>query len=184
MQGPRRRHGWLLVWALGLGVIGCNKKPQEHRLYDFTREVQGGPKAMIYNLVGRWYPIEEVKRLEKLGITPADWCKRPISKLELTMDEVALQCDQGGVQRAVVAQVGPGSMGGVQLKLRASTDSKLNQVLFKTVVGGANGTEATIEGLPCYGGKLHVYVRFPRYEILRRQVLGGRSCEQVLDAPN
>lgn len=172
-----RRTLWIAA-LLALSACG-DKQPKGEALYDFTQEVQGGPKAMIYNLVGRWYPVEEVKRLEKLGITPADWCKRPISRLELTMDSVELQCDSGVIERAVVANIGPAQGGGIDLKLRASSDAQLNELTFKTVVGSARGTEATILGLPCYGGKLHVYARFPRYEVLRRQVLGGRSCDQI-----
>lgn len=176
-----QRAGWILVAGLGLVSCGKGADPEaQNQAYDYTAAAfaDSDSKALIYNLIGRWFPESEIKRLDDDSMTPEAWCAREPSHVRVHLDEVVVQCDSGPTQSAAIARVVRHESGGIQVVLRASDDAPLKSLLFEKVIG----TKAEITGSPCGDGKKVVHARFPKIEILRRQILGGRRCAQVQSA--
>jgi len=172
--------GGLLV--VGLALAGCGKGQEqaaETQVYDYTAAAfaDSDSKALIYNLIGRWFPEAEIKRLDDDSMTPEAWCAREPSHIRVHLDEVVVQCDSGPTYSAAIARVTRHESGGIQVVLRASEDAPLKSLLFEKVIG----TKAEISGSPCAEGKKMVHARFPKIETLRRQILGGRRCAQIHD---
>lgn len=170
--------GVTLAAVLGLSS-GCTPGASEATdaaIYDYTA-VNTGPdtKALIYNLIGRWYPVEEIARLDDDSMTPEAFCAREPSMLTVLLDDVEIQCDQGASVSVAIARVERSAEGGIHLAMRAK-EEELKHITFKKVLGST----AVIAGSPCYGGKDHDYARFPKYEVLQRQILGGRRCAQII----
>ena len=132
---------------------------------------------MIYNLIGRWFPEDEIKRLADDSMTPDAWCAREPSHIRVHLDEVVVQCDTGPTIAAAIARVSRHESGGIQVVLRAADDAPLKALLFEKVIG----TKAEVSGSPCHEGKKTAHARFPRIEILQRQILGGQRCAQIRD---
>lgn len=139
-----------------------------------TINVETDSKALIYNLIGRWFPEAEIKRLDDDSMTPESWCAREPSHLLVELDQVSVQCDQGLPQEAAIARV-ERNAGGIQLVLRAKEDAQLKTLNFTKAVG----TEVLVAGSPCDDGQPQRYARFHRYETLERQILGGKRCAQI-----
>lgn len=135
--------------------------------------VQGNERAYVNNLVGRWFTEAEIRRLDDDSLTPEEWCSREPSYLLVLLDSVTVRCDNQEVYSAGISRVS-GEDGKIRIVLRAKDDSKLRQVVFREVLG----THALISGSPCFDQEM-AYARFPRIEILRRQILDGSSCAQV-----
>ena len=188
MTMHRRRGLWgprgvlsLVGLAALLFVSGCGKGDGEKKkkVYDYTKAsgAEGDSKALMYNLIGRWFPTKEVERLDDDSMTPEAWCAREPSQIRVHLDEVEVQCDSGLPHAAAIARVKRHEKGGIQLVLRASEDAPLRTLIFEQVVG----TDAQITGSPCFEGKPAGHARFPKIEILGRQILGGRRCAQIRD---
>jgi hypothetical protein len=161
-------------------AAGCGKGPDAGApppVFDYTKvNVGTDSKALIYNLIGRWFPKEEVERLDDDTLTPEAWCEREPARVEVHLDEVEVHCDDGlPTAKIAIARVERGEAG-VAVVMRAAEDARLRTLTFERVTG----TEASIAGVPCFGGESHVFLRFPRFEILKRQILGGRRCSQVV----
>lgn len=139
-----------------------------------TINVETDTKALIYNLIGRWFPEAEIKRLDDDSMTPVTWCAREPTHVLVELDQVTVQCDQGLAQEAAIARVERAS-GGIQLVLRAKEDAQLKSLVFTKAVG----TSVEIAGSPCDDGQGHAYARFHRFETLERQILSGKRCAQI-----
>lgn len=134
-------------------------------------------KARLYNLVGRWYPESEIDRLRDPTLTPEEWCAREPVRIFIHQDHVEVFCAKEPPKRASIARVQTSTQPGeLTLLLRASKDAPLRQLRFQT-----RGPTAIIAGNPCLGGRATMHRRFPEYEILTRQILGGRRCSQVIE---
>lgn len=132
-------------------------------------------KSKLYGLLGRWYPVREVQRLRDENLTPADWCKKPPMRLTLLPDTVEVVCEKGDSYSAPLARVRTSTGGDIVLTLRASKDAPLKQLRFASV----HGVRANIAGSPCFEGEEEPHERFPDYEIMTRQILGGKRCSQL-----
>lgn len=180
-MGLRRTHG-VLILGLALFAAGCGKgKDEGPKVFDYTQaaSADGDSKALIYNLIGRWFPKTEITRLDDDSMTPEAWCKRNPSMVKVMLDEVAVQCDDGQPYQAAIARVSRHEGGGIQIVLRAGEDAKLKSLLFEKVIG----SDAVITGSPCFEGKSAEHARFPKIETLRRQILGGQRCQQIRERP-
>jgi hypothetical protein len=134
-------------------------------------------KSKLYNLIGRWYPTTEVTRLKDETLTPQEWCQQEPMRLTVMPDSVEVRCEKGQTYSAAIARVKTSTRPGeITLLLRVSKESPLRQVRFEEV----RGPNASIAGLPCWGGRSQAHQRFPDYEILTRQILGGQRCSQIM----
>lgn len=145
-------------------------------LTPYVLGTQADDKSKLYNLIGRWYPVSEVKRLRDENVTPEEWCQREPGRLTIMPDQVEVRCADGQVHSAALARVSTSTkVGEITLSLRVAKDRPWRLVRFE---GGA-GPTAIITGLPCFGGGAEPHQRFPELEILTRQILGGRRCAQL-----
>lgn len=174
----------LLVLAACLGPA-CSPVPKEDpssQIYDYSRPygAETDPNALKYNLIGRWFPTEEIVRLDNDTMTPEIWCAREPTLIHIELDAVAVQCDSGPLLETAIARVERHrDTGGIQLVLRPIEGSDLRTLIFEKIVG----TTAIIRGSPCFDMKATQYERFPRIETLRRQILGSQRCEHLRTAP-
>ena len=182
MIGTGQMRSLATCGILGLAVVGaaCGEPPPKApQTYDYTKAqyADADSKALMYNLIGRWFPEAEIRRLDDDSMTPEAWCARNPSHIMVHLDEVDVQCDEGLPFAAAIARVERHESGGIQVVLRAAEDAKLKSLLFEDVIG----TGARITGSPCFEGAATNHARFPKIEILRRQILGGRRCAQIVD---
>lgn len=177
MRSSRAYFGLLVAGLLGLSACGKGAESKAPKIHDYTNSVSadGDSKALIYNLIGRFFSKKEIKRLDDDSMTPEAWCEREPSRIRVMLDEVDVQCDEGLPYTAAIARVRRHEDGGIQIVLRASDDAPLKALLFEKVIGN----EALITGSPCSSGKALQHARFPNIETLRRQILGGRRCAQI-----
>jgi hypothetical protein len=173
--GPRLSSlGLLLALA-----SACGKSEDEaaaKKVFDYAAvNVGADSKALVYNLIGRWFPEEEIQRLDDDTLTPEAWCQREPAMVMVLLDEVTVQCEVGAPTTAAIARVERAEGGGISLVLRAAESSPLKVLTFRQVLG----TKAEITGVPCFQGQAHAYARFPRIEILQRQILQGKRCAQI-----
>lgn len=182
MIGTSQMRGVATCGILGCALLfaGCGKPPPEApKAYDYTKakHADASSKALMYNLIGRWFPEAEIRRLDDDSMTPEAWCAREPSHVMVHLDEVEVRCDEGPAYSAAIARVERHEGGGIQVVLRAAEDAKLKSLVFEDVIG----TGARISGSPCTKDKAANHARFPKIEILRRQILGGRRCAQIVD---
>lgn len=174
----------LPILAAAAAASGCGKGKAEdaNKVYDYTKaaSADGDSKALIYNLIGRWFPKAEIERLDDDSMTPAAWCGRDPSMIRVMLDEVIVQCDDGEPHQAAIARVTRHEGGGIQITLRAAEDAPLRSLLFEDVIG----KDAKITGSPCFDKKTTPHARFPKIETLRRQILGGQRCAQIRERPS
>lgn len=152
------------------------------RVYDYSHPygADTDPKTLIYNLIGRWFPTEEIVRLDNDTMTPEAWCARQPTHIQVFLDGVWVQCDKGPRLETAIARVDRHhETGGIHLVLRPIEGSDLRTLVFEKVVG----TTSVIRGSPCFDMKATQYERFPRIETLRRQILGSQRCEQLRGGP-
>lgn len=179
MRNPRFSQAVLLVCTLS----GCSKMPWASSEPADAGEVTSyyvdvaDDKTLLYNLVGRWYPGEEIARFSDKTLTAEQWCEREPAVVFVMPESVQIRCQQGAPQSAMIARVQRDKDGKITLTMRAKEDSALKQLHFET-----RGSRATISGNPCFDGKPVAYGRFPEYEIWSREILGGRRCAQVARA--
>lgn len=170
----------LLCLAASVQVGCAAEKTDADEVYDYT-DVYGADtdsKALIYNLIGRWFPEGEIDRLDDDSMTPEAWCARDPTHIRVHLDEVVVQCDSGEPYSAAIARVARHEpSGGIELVLRAAEDAALKTLVFEEV----KGTQAKVAGSPCFEGEVAEHARFPKIEVLRRQILGGQRCTQVRD---
>lgn len=160
------------------GVPGLSSAPDAGpESTGFFVDTGAGDKSLVYNLVGRWYPEEEIKRLSDRTLTPEQWCEREPGTVFIMPDRVEVRCNRGTLHAAAIAEIKRDKAGLITLGMRAPEGSPLRALTFD-----ARGPNATIAGNPCLEGPI-AYGRFPEYEILTRQILGGRRCAQVLPQP-
>jgi hypothetical protein len=88
-----------------------------------------------------------------------------------------VRCAKGAELNAMIAGAHQETDGRITLNMRAKEDSPLKQLSFQ-----ARGPKASITGNPCFEGQVVEYARFPEYEILSREILGGRRCAQLARA--
>ncbi len=176
MTSARVHIGLMVVGLLGLSACGKGED-KGPKIYDYTNSVSadGDSKALIYNLIGRFFTKKEIKRLDDDSMTPEAWCERAPSRIRVMLDEIDVQCDKGQSYSAAIARVKRHEGGGIQIVLRASDEAPLKSLVFEKVIGN----EALITGSPCSGGQAVQHARFPNIETLRRQILGGRRCAQI-----
>ena len=169
-----------LLWAFSTPIFGCDSgssEPPDAGLSPFYLSSMEYEKARLYNLVGRWYPEEEIERLRDPTLTPEMWCAREPVRVFVHQDRVEVYCANQAPKRASIARVQTSSKAGdLTLLLRAAKESPLRQLRFET-----NGPSAVVSGSPCFGGKPTMHRRFPEFEILTRQILAGRRCSQVVE---
>src|SRR5262245_36345463 len=65
----------------------------------------GDAKSKLYNLIGRWYPVSEARRLSDVTLTPEEWCSRLPISINVLPDEVEVRCADGLLQQAAIATV-------------------------------------------------------------------------------
>lgn len=152
--------------------------PDAGEVTTFFVDTAADDKALLYNLVGRWYPEEEIKRLSDRTLTAEQWCEREPSIVFVVPDMVTVRCGKDTEYTGMIASARREKDGTIQIVMRAKEDSPLKSVTFH-----ARGAKATISGSPCFEGKPVEYARFPEYEILSREILAGRRCPQVVLAP-
>lgn len=176
-----------LVWAARLAAVAvlpallaCESDPSESAdagLSPFYLSSIEYEKARLYNLVGRWYPESEIDRLRDPTLTPEEWCAREPVRISIHQDRVEVFCEKEAPKRAAIARVQTSTRPGeLTLLLRASKDSPLRQLRFEV-----QGPSARVTGSPCNKGQTTMHRRFPEFEILTRQILGGRRCSQVIE---
>ena len=175
--GRERLAAWAVAGVL-LAAAGCEEQ-EEVPEPGLSPNFVSGPvddKSKLYNLIGRWYPASEVTRLRDETLTPLEWCAQEPVKLNVMPDSIQVRCGRGAVHSAAIARVKTSTKPGeITLLLRVSKESPMKQLRFEDV----RGPTATIAGLPCWEGKPIPHQRFPEYEILTRQILGGRRCSQL-----
>jgi hypothetical protein len=173
------------VWGVAaLALAGCpagSSESMDARVYDYAKAPVGDKKALIYNLVGRWYPENEIVRLDNERMTPEEWCAREPARIEVFLDDVEVYCESGDRYASPIARVDRTEKGGILLLMRAAEGAKLSELRFEEVIsheGVPNQPTSTVEGTPCAEGPAR-YARFPKIEMLERQILDGRHCAQV-----
>lgn len=176
----------LALFAAALaGSTGCPKEADVEMILDasvpdYTQlPPNTDQKGLINNLIGRWYPETEILRLDDDTMVPEAWCARPPTKVQVKTDELIVQCDSGDAHIAPIARVEKSKSGGINLILRAREDAIMRQIHFIEVMGST----AKIEGTPC-SDKPIAYARFPKFETLQRQIIGGKRCAQVIAEQN
>ena len=152
-------------------------------VYDYTKVNTGSDKkALIYNLIGRWYPEAEIHRLDNDSMTPEQWCAREPARIEIFLDDVQVYCEDGTQHASPIARVDRGDTG-ITIVMRASEDAKLKSLTFTEVISRAeekNRPKAKVLGSPCSQSTLpEAYARFPKIETLERQILNGRHCAMI-----
>jgi hypothetical protein len=167
---------------VGVGVVAaCGEPPPAAPEVSTSPVVVSAPvddKAKLYNLVGRWYPVREVERLRDDTLTPAEWCKRPPMRLALLPDGVEVTCADGRTHAAAIARVRTSTRAGETIVvLRSGKDGPLRQLRFEEM----RGPTVSVSGSPCDPSGTAPYQRFPEFEIMTRQILGGKRCSQVED---
>ncbi len=179
----RPRRFWGFARALGVaGVLfaaGCSAEAGP--------EVDAGPpnygmawtggnaRALLHNLVGRWFPETEIVRLNDDTLTPEEWCARSPVRILVLLDEVEVQCAKGPPVSATIARVKGDKDASVSLTMRAKEGSDFRHLKFENILG----TKALISGGPCSGKEPVPHARFPQIESLRRQILGRQTCAQI-----
>jgi hypothetical protein len=171
-----------LALLAALGLTGCPEEPSagppDSGVPSFGFIDLSDDKTKIFPLVGRWYPLEEAKRLSNPALTPEEWCQRAPLRIDVGTDEASVQCESGPPITAGIASVTTSSAGeGLVITFRVAKDFPLRQLRFAERIG----PRAMIGGNPCDKGETVQYTRFPEYEILTRQVLNGRRCSQIVD---
>jgi hypothetical protein len=168
----------LSVLAAAAFLVGCRDSDTAGKAkpLDFAAIDVGVEKALLYNLVGRWFPVDEVERLRGSSMTAADWCQRPPTMVSVDQESVIVQCSEGDARKSAIGSVKREAGPSVSLFLRNS-DTRGDTVLrFRQVTGQT----ALLEGVDCQPDRPILYRRFPEFEILERQILGGRQCAQYL----
>ncbi|MCK6552771.1 hypothetical protein L6R52_43510 [Myxococcota bacterium] len=176
MALPLRPSLALLLTSL---VVACDDGPTSAPIVDATAPLAAAPEevvdvSVIYDLVGRWYPEAEIARLSDRTLTPEEWCRREPSMIFVVPEKVTVACDDGAPISAMVAVARRPAGDRVEVALRAKPGSPLTKLTFDV-----DGTRATITGSPCDRGASARYARFPRYELLGREILGGRRCAEL-----
>jgi hypothetical protein len=171
------------IVALLSGCPAGSSGPQDASVYDYTKVNTGtDQKALIYNLIGRWFPESEIQRLDDDTMTPEEWCAREPAKIEIALDDVEVSCTDGTKYSSPIARVERTEQG-ITLVMRASEGAKLKALTFSEIISRSedkNRPKAKVLGTPCTDSMLpEAYARFPRLEILERQILDGRQCAQI-----
>lgn len=153
-------------------------EPADAGFSPFVLPTSADERSNVFPLIGRWYPVDEVKRLSDRTLTPEVWCEREPSKLTVSQDEAAIQCDTGPPLKAGIASVRSSTVAGeLVMDFRVAKDFPMKMLRFSD----RRGPSALIQGVPCHNGVATRYQRFPEYEILTRQILSGRRCSQLAD---
>ncbi len=173
-----------LFVLLATGCPGGAPGSMDASVYDYTKINPGSDKkAVIYNLIGRWFPEAEIKRLDNDSMTPEQWCARELARIEIFLDSVEVYCQDGSHFDSPIARVDRSDQG-IVLIMRASEDAPLKSLTFTDVISRSEEKyrpKAIVLGSPCVDpGKTEAYARFPKVETLQRQLLDGRQCSQVV----
>jgi hypothetical protein len=175
---------WFLFSALALtGCPGGSAGSADAAVYDYTKVNTGSDKkALIYNLIGRWFPEAEIHRLDDDTMTPEQWCAREPARIEIFLDDVEVYCQDGSRHAGPIARVDRTDEG-ITIVMRASDEAKLKTLTFAEVVSRSedkNRPKARVLGSPCSQSTLpEAYARFPKIERLEREILNGRNCAMI-----
>ena len=160
-------------------VAACGEPPPAAPEVSTSPVIVSAPvddKAKLYNIVGRWYPQREVERLRDDTLTPTEWCKRAPMRLAVLPDGVEVTCADGRTHAAAIARVRTSTRAGETIVvLRSGKDGPLRQLRFEDL----RGPTVIVSGSPCDPSGTAPYQRFPEYEIMTRQILGGKRCSQL-----
>ena len=150
--------------------------PGVEATYSITPD--GADKSKMFPLVGRWYPISEVKRLSDPTLSAKEWCARGPARTSVELDQVRVTCETTMEYVAPIARVMTSTLpGDILLEFRAGRQYPLQELAFTD----RRGSTAIIIGNPCYGYQPALHQRFPEYEILTRAILRGRRCSQIVE---
>lgn len=171
------RASWAAIAFFGLASTACPTQeapiaPADAGSRTVYIETGADEKQILYNLIGRWYPQDEIKRLSDRSLTAREWCATEPAMIFIVPEKVEIHCSNGQVTSAAIASTKREKDGVVSIGLR-STEEKLKNLRIL-----ARGPAATITGNPCFEGAVE-YARFPEYEIIARDMLGGQRCAQL-----
>lgn len=168
------RIGYATLLLLGLTACFSESKSEDAgAVTSFHVDIGADEKQLLNNLVGRWYPRDEVTRLSDRSLTAKEWCEREPATIFVVPEKVEVRCAKGTLFSAAIAGTKREKDGVIAITLRSREDGKLKQLRVH-----AEGPNATISGSPCFEGAVE-YARFPEYEILTRDILGGQRCAQL-----
>lgn len=172
-----------LIALLLAGCPASSSESTDAKVYDYTKANVSDTKALIYNLIGRWYPLREIERLDDDTMTPEQWCAKEPEHIFVHLSEVEVRCTDGTGYNSPIARIDRSEQGGIMLVMRAPEDAKFKSLTFKDVITKEDDEirpKATILGSPCLAEpKAETFARFPKIEILERQILNGRHCSQI-----
>ena len=159
--------------------VACSEQEEQQQVradsgvVTFNYQDTENDKAMIFPLIGRWYPVHEVRRLSDRTLTAEEWCSRPAERILVEMEKARVQCEKGTEYVASVADVKTTTVPDqFVISFRSTKDAPLRQLVFSNVMGVA----AEISKSPCYEGKPVAFQRFPEFDVIRRKVVEGRPC--------
>ena len=163
-------------------TVGCEEEKPitpvriDSGIITFEYEADDDDKSNVFPLVGRWYPVHEVKRLSDRKLTAEELCERPPERITIELDRARVQCATGTEYIATISEVRTSSIPNhYTVSFRAGKDAVLRSLVFAPVMG----TGAQIRETPCSPGKSVAYQRFPEYDVLRRKIIEGRPCSLV-----
>jgi hypothetical protein len=127
--------------------------------------------------------LHDARPLYDDTMTPAQWCAREPARIEVFLDDVEVYCMDGTRYASPIARIDR-SKEGIQVVMRADDKAKLRSLTFTEVVSRSedkNRPKAKVLGSPCSDSMLpEAYARFPKIEILERQILDGRNCAMII----
>lgn len=172
-----------LIALLLSGCPASSSESTDAKVYDYTKANVSDTKALIYNLIGRWYPLREIERLDDDTMTPEQWCAKEPEHILVNLNDVEVECLDGSHHSSPIARIDRSDEGGIVLVMRAPEDAKFKSLTFQDVITREEEEirpKATVSGSPCVGEpKAEQFGRFPKIEILERQILNGRHCSQI-----
>ena len=152
--------------------------PVNPQIETYNYEQPDDDKSRIFPLVGRWYPVHEVKRLSDRRLTSDQWCERPAERIVVEIDKARVQCNVGTEYVASIAEVATSSAPDTLIvTFRTAKEAPLRRLIFEKM----SGIGAQVRGSPCSPNDSVVYQRFPEYDVLRRKIVEGRPCSLVTE---
>src|SRR5438128_11152969 len=98
----------LLALASVSSSAGCSSGGKsdlpDAEVTSFYVDTAADDKALLYNLIGRWYPADEIKRLSDRTLTPEQWCAREPMVIFVYPEMIQVQCASGPEQAAMIAR--------------------------------------------------------------------------------
>ena len=172
-------HRFALFLIVTVLTAACSEQQKQETaradsgVVTFNYQDTENDKAIIFPLIGRWYPVHEVRRLSDRTLTAEEWCSRPAERILIEMEKARVQCIEGTEYVASVADVKTTTVPDeFVISFRSTKDAPLRQLIFSNVMGVA----AEISKSPCDEGKRVAFQRFPEFDVIRRKIVEGRPC--------